>query len=52
MRAVLVLGFLSLVLAACCSCPPAQPTVVIPPGAAVVCPGGSPAVMTNGVYHC
>jgi hypothetical protein len=53
MRAVLVFGFLSLVLAACCSCPPQQqPTVVVPSGAAVVCPNGSPAVVSNGVYRC
>jgi len=52
MRSALVLGFLSLVLAACCSCPAPQPTVVIPQGAAVVCPGGAPATITGGVYHC
>jgi hypothetical protein len=52
MRATLILGLISFVLAACCSCPPSQPTVVIPPGAAVVCPSGSPAVITDGVYHC
>jgi hypothetical protein len=29
-----------------------SPTVVVPQGAAVVCPNGSPAVLSSGVYRC
>jgi hypothetical protein len=29
-----------------------SPTVVVPPGANVVCPNGSPAVYTDGAYRC
>ncbi|HLI14304.1 MAG TPA: hypothetical protein VKY65_22130 [Alphaproteobacteria bacterium] len=28
------------------------PTVVLPPGATVICPNGSPATYGNGAYHC
>jgi hypothetical protein len=29
-----------------------SPTVVVPPGAAVVCPSGGPAVLSDGAYRC
>ena len=29
-----------------------SPTIVVPPGASVVCPNGSPAILTGGVYRC
>ncbi len=48
-----VMAFSAAVLAACgCSCPPSQPTIIVPQGAAVVCPNGSPAVISNGAYRC
>jgi hypothetical protein len=55
MRAILLMGFLSFALAACCDCPappPVTTTVVIPPGSSVVCPSGAPATVGGGVYHC
>jgi hypothetical protein len=29
-----------------------SPTVVVPPGAIVICPSGSPAVLSSGAYSC
>jgi hypothetical protein len=53
MRQWLVMILSTAALAACsCSCPAPQPTVVVPQGAAVVCPNGSPAVMSGGAYRC
>jgi hypothetical protein len=31
---------------------PSPTTVVVPPGAVVVCPNGSPAVLSSGAYRC
>jgi hypothetical protein len=51
MRSWPVLAFCALVLAGCgCSCPP--PTVVVPQGAAIVCPNGAAAVHTASGYSC
>lgn len=29
-----------------------SPTVIVPPGATVICPNGSPAVLSGNVYRC
>ncbi len=47
----LALVVATLSLAGCISTSPA-PTVIVPQGAAVVCPNGSPAAYSNGAYHC
>jgi uncharacterized Zn-binding protein involved in type VI secretion len=52
MRTLFLFAIVSLALGACCSCPPQQPTVVVPPGSTVVCPNGSPAVVSGGAYRC
>jgi len=28
------------------------PAIVVPQGASVICPGGAPATLSNGTYHC
>jgi hypothetical protein len=38
-------------LGACVETHP-SPTIVVPQGAQVVCPGGRPAVYDDGAYHC
>jgi uncharacterized Zn-binding protein involved in type VI secretion len=54
MRRCLMVVLAAMSLAACgCSCPPPQnPTIVVPPGSSVVCPNGSPAVLSGGSYRC
>jgi hypothetical protein len=43
----------TLSLAACISYSSSpSPTVVVPQGAAVICPNGSPAVLSGNVYRC
>ena len=49
---VLALATLGLVSGCGSSPPPAQTTVVVPPGSTVVCPTGSPGVLSGGVYRC
>lgn len=59
MRATLALFIVGLALAACGGddtrtvvVPQATPTVVVPQGAAVICPNGSQAVYSAGAYRC
>ncbi len=59
MRATLALFIVGLALAACGGddtrtvvVPQTAPTVVVPHGAAVVCPKGSQAVYSAGAYRC
>jgi hypothetical protein len=59
MRATLALLVVALTLAACGGTeertvvvPQSPPTIVVPQGASVVCPNGTPAVLANGVYRC
>ena len=28
------------------------PTIIVPPGASVICPNGTPAVLSGNVYRC
>ena len=51
------LGFLvaTLALAGCISyssSPQPAPTIILPPGATVICPNGTPAVLSGNVYRC
>jgi hypothetical protein len=50
MRAALVLLIIGLGLAACGGSD--KTVVVVPQGATVICPGGAPAVLSNGAYRC
>jgi hypothetical protein len=48
---VLVMAMLSLAGCFSYSSSP-SPTIVVPPGATVVCPNGSPGILTGGTYRC
>jgi hypothetical protein len=54
MRFWLLLALAAVGLASGCgsSPPPAQTTVVVPPGSTVVCPNGAAAVYSSGAYRC
>jgi uncharacterized lipoprotein YajG len=44
-----------LALAGCISyssSPQPSPTIIVPPGASVICPSGAPAVLSGNVYRC
>jgi uncharacterized lipoprotein YajG len=44
-----------LALAGCISyssSPQPSPTIIVPPGATVICPNGTPAVLSGNAYHC
>ena len=49
---VLALAAVGLVTGCGSSPPPAQTTVVVPPGSTVVCPNGNAAVYSGGAYRC
>jgi hypothetical protein len=34
------------------SSPQPSPTIIVPPGATVICPNGTPAVLSGNVYRC
>jgi hypothetical protein len=54
MRLWFLLALAAVGLATGCgsSPPPAQTTVVVPPGSTVVCPNGTAAVYSGGAYRC
>ncbi len=51
MRATLMMLILGLSLAGCGG-GSEKTVVVVPQGATVICPGGAPAVLSNGAYRC
>lgn len=51
MRSWIVLALATLSLAGCISTS-SPPTVVVPPGATVVCPNGTTATPSGGGYRC
>jgi hypothetical protein len=51
MRAVLVMIIIGVGLTACGGHED-RTVVVVPQGATVICPGGAPAVLSNGAYRC
>jgi hypothetical protein len=49
---LIVLGMLALTACISRTEERAAPTVVVPQGASVVCPSGTPAVYSSGAYRC